>query len=134
MHVQICKYIAVCRHGIVLSATNFYKVGERYAFAQFMLATSPLLRDLKVVHLDVGCKFGPWLNRVNDSIAKSTDKAITESTAYANSVDAINQMIKIGLIVCLAEWHGNNHSAICQVRLNTIHEWACGICLHRVLH
>jgi len=130
LHVRI--RIGVCRHGVVLTATNYYKVGERFGFAHFMLANDLMPRHVQVLHLDVGCKFGPWLNRVNDSITQSTDIAITESPAYANSTGGIAQMMSSKPIVCLSEWHGNNHSPICQVI--EYHECTSETRLHCVSH
>ena len=120
MHASECVFVftAACGHGLVLSATNYYKVGERFHFADHQLVDIFGPNGVKVAFMDVGCMFSIWQNRVHSIIAKSLDPKITTSPAYAKTLSAYSQkQASKSYITRVSEWHGSTHSINCQVHL-----------------
>ena len=91
--------------------------GERYGYALHLLAY--YLRDCKQLHIDIMCKWGPWLRRALDSLSdvppSDTPPDVAERIAELRQLaaDAGNYQ---ALRTVLSHAHGNLHALNCQVR------------------
>ena len=56
--------LAVCRHGVLLSALNMYR-GEIFAYPLY-LQNQLASRQIKFFCMDVACKYWPYLEKVSE--------------------------------------------------------------------
>lgn len=104
------------RHGMPRKGVSLVGSGERYGYALHLLAY--FLKDCKQLHIDIMCKWGPWLRRVLESLfdAPPTDTPPEVAARIAElkqlAADAGNYQT---LRTVLSHAHGNLHAVNCQV-------------------
>ena len=109
--MRVCA--AVCRHCVPLKAVNFVKTGERFAYSHYLCTKYFYPQKVKVLHMDIQCKFRKWEEKVTQKVLDSTDPAVQSSDCMvkvAATADAAQRTIKV-----LSEAHGKLHDRNCQV-------------------
>ena len=97
-------------------AVNLVGSGERYAYALHLLVFS--LTDCRQLHIDVMCKWGPWLQRTLTALLQAppadasadVQQRILQLRQLVADADSFSSLRKV-----LSHAHGTLHSLNCQV-------------------
>jgi hypothetical protein len=117
------------RHGMPRKGVNLVRSGERYAYALYLLAYH--LKDCAQLHIDIMCKWGPWLLKTLDSLSEGPPveappeiaARIVELQQLAADAGNYQALRKV-----LSHAHGNLHALNCQVSLLSLTGTACRQC------
>lgn len=106
------------RHGGPLAAANLIASGERYGYAFHLVVYRLLPKDLKQLHIDIMCKWGPWCDRTLDALlppppATATQQQRQRLQDLLSLVQGANNIREVRKV--LSQAHGSLHSQACQI-------------------
>lgn len=121
-------FMTDARHGIPVAALNQIRTGERYSYALTLgMAAAAQQAGLRQLHIDIMCKWAPWLRRVHTKAQqlRSSGQMQSQSTDVQQLPDRLAALNTLGRGLSGARLvhsaaHGSLHAQACQVRVVSI--------------
>ena len=116
-------FMTDARHGIPVAALNQIRTGERYSYALTLgMVAAAQQAGLRQLHIDIMCKWGPWLQRVHTKAQQLRSSGQMQSQSaevqqLSDRLAALNtrgQGLSGARLVHSAA-HGSLHAQPCQV-------------------